>query len=75
MTIAELPAGVASEVVWVHEDGPVGERLMEMGLVPGAAVSVVRRTRFYGLVQLRVRGYVLSLRREQAAGIEVTPCE
>ncbi len=45
---------------------------MEMGLVPGTPVSVVRNGGSGSVLQLRVRGYLLSLRSGQASQIEVT---
>ena len=73
MTLAELPNGNVAKVVWVHEPGDLGERLLEMGLTPGAAVSVLRRGLFGDPLQLLVRGYRLTVRRAQAAGVEVRP--
>lgn len=42
-------------------------RLMEMGLIPGVHVRVIRAAAFGGPIDLLVRGYQLSLRREEAA--------
>jgi len=42
-------------------------RLMEMGLIPGVHVRVIRTAAFGGPIDLLVRGYQLSLRREEAA--------
>lgn len=71
MTLATLPAGEPAVVSWVHDQSPTGERLLEMGLTPGAAVTVIRRPLFRGPIQVRVRGAVLSLRPAEASAIEV----
>jgi Fe2+ transport system protein FeoA len=53
----------------VNIPGDAGERLMEMGLIPGTEVLVVRI--LYGLLNIYVRGYILSIRKEQADNILV----
>jgi len=49
----------------------LGDRLAELGLTPGAAVEVVRRAPFGGPLVVRVRDYLLSLRRGEAAAVAV----
>lgn len=71
MSLADLPLRQEASIVWVHEPGEIGERLMEMGLTPGAFVQVLRRGAFGDPLQLRIRGYRLSLRRAEARTIEV----
>jgi ferrous iron transport protein A len=56
----------------VHCERAVARRLMEMGLLPGTRVSVTRIGPFGDPIELRVRGYALSIRRHEAAAIEVT---
>ena len=46
-------------------------RLMEMGLVPGTRVTLKRIAPLGDPVELRLRGYSLSIRRAEAADIEV----
>jgi Fe2+ transport system protein FeoA len=48
-------------------------RLLEMGLLPGTLVRVVRRAPLGDPIELRLRNYSLSIRREEAALIEVEP--
>jgi len=45
---------------------------MEMGLLPGTQVEVVRVAPLGDPIELRVRGYSLSIRRNEAMGIEVS---
>lgn len=58
-------------------DGPrrIVLRLMEMGLLPGTVVEVLRIAPLGDPIELRLRGYALSLRREQARAIELDPPE
>lgn len=46
-------------------------RLMEMGLLPGTQVKVVRFAPLGDPIEIVIRGYHLSLRRAEAAGIVV----
>ena len=46
---------------------------MEMGLLPGTRVRVVRVAPLVDPIELRVRNYSLSLRRAEAAKIAVSP--
>lgn len=71
--LAQLKRGASAQVVAVHESGPLGERLMEMGLTPGTWVRLVRCGMWGDPMQLELRGYMLSLRRAQARNIDVTP--
>jgi Fe2+ transport system protein FeoA len=66
-----LPRGAQARVVRMEGDGPVAKRLMEMGIVPGAPVSVVRSAPLGDPIEIRVRGYHLALRRSEARTITV----
>lgn len=70
-----LAIGAAARVVRVDGEGPVARRLMEMGLVPGAPVSVVRAAPLGDPIEVRVRNYHLALRRGEARTIVVVSDE
>jgi Fe2+ transport system protein FeoA len=72
-SLAEIPTGRAAVVAHVVQEGALGDRLLEMGLTPGATVEVVRRAPFGDPLQVRVRGYLLAIRRAQAARVVVRP--
>ncbi len=73
MTLADQPLGCDALIAHVHADGPLGDRLMEMGLTPGTKVQILRQSAGGGLLQILIRGYRLSLRRSDAATIELCP--
>lgn len=50
----------------------VARRLMELGLVPGNAIELVRRAPLGDPIEISVRGLHLSLRRSEASMIHVT---
>ncbi len=52
--------------------GQPPQRLLEMGILPGTDVHVVRLAPFGDPMDLRVRGYHLSIRKSEAAQILVT---
>ncbi len=72
-TMAELGIGARARVVTITDPGSVGERLMELGLTPGAIVEVLRRGPAGDPVQLAVRGAMLSVRRAEAASVRIAP--
>jgi len=71
MRLSELTVGAGGTVKAVGGQGALRHRLLEMGLTPGTRVSVVRRAPLGDPMELRLRGYTLSLRAEEAAQIEV----
>jgi Fe2+ transport system protein FeoA len=73
VSLAEIPTGRRARVAAVLEPGALGERLMELGLTAGTEVEVIRRGLFGDPLQVRLRGFMLSLRRRQARAIRVQP--
>ena len=70
-TLNTLPYGQAARVVSVEGEGAVARRLMEMGVVPGAPVCVIKAAPLGDPIEVRVRGYHLALRRAEAQTILV----
>jgi ferrous iron transport protein A len=68
----ELPHGTQARVVSVEGEGAVALRLMEMGVVPGAPVRVIKAAPLGDPFEVRVHGYHLALRRSEAETILVT---
>lgn len=71
-TLNDIPAGCDGRVTAVNGGGRVVQRLMEMGVVPGVAVQVVKAAPFGDPIEVRVRGYSLAMRRNEADSIEVS---
>ena len=70
-TLRELPAGTTARVVSVHGEGAISKRLMEMGVIPGTEIQVVKSAPFGDPIQVRVLGYSLALRKNEASTIEI----
>ena len=66
-----LPSGLAARVVNVQGSSAITRRLMEMGIVPGAPIRVVRTAPLGDPIQVCLRNYHLALRRVEARSIIV----
>ena len=73
VSLADLPLGQHAEIASIDCERRLSRRLMEMGLLPGTPVRVVRVAPLGDQIELRVRNYSLSVRRAQAARIAVSP--
>jgi len=71
-TLAQLPIGSRATVARIEGDDELSCRLMEMGLTPGAELKVVGVAPLGDPLELEVRGYRLSVRRSEAARVEIT---
>ncbi len=70
-TLDTLALGGKAEVVEVGGPGDIAMRLFEMGFVPGTRVELVKVAPLGDPLELRIRGYHLSLRRAEAAHVRV----
>ena len=72
MTLTNLPIGAKAKVVAVNGNNAVTKRLMEMGVVPGVSVRVIKSAPFGDPLEIRVRGYHLAMRKSEADAILVS---
>lgn len=70
MTLKDLKPGESGAITGYTETAPP-MRLMEMGMLPGAVVEVVRLAPLGDPIDLKVRGYHLSIRKHEADMIRV----
>ena len=71
LSLARLPIGAQARVIAINGSGAIARRLMEMGVVPGAPVRVIKAAPLGDPIEIRVRGYHLALRRTEAQRIIV----
>ena len=71
MTLADLAKGESRNVVSVTGDDAITRRLMEMGVIPGVAVRMVKSAPFGDPLEINVRGYSLALRRTEAESVKL----
>ena len=72
MTLDSIPRNVLARISSVEATDNHGFRLMEMGLVPGAPVRVVKTAPLGDPIQVCIHNYHLALRRSEAQSIEVS---
>lgn len=74
-TLDKLPIGTVATVTDVSGDAALQQRILEMGVLPGSQVRVVRFAPLGDPMEIQVMGYSLSLRKAEArhVSVEVTP--
>ncbi len=75
MKLSELKPGEKGQIEKVAGGSAVKRRIADMGVIKGSLVEVVRVAPFGDPIDVRVKGYHLSLRREEAADIAVKKVE
>ena len=73
MTLDEVSIGGTCTVAQFTGTGEIRRRIMDMGITKGAEVCVRKVAPLGDPIELTVRGYSLSLRKSDAACIEVIP--
>ena len=71
MTLDKLPVGSSGVITAVGGDGALRCRLLDMGLIPCTRVTLQKTAPMGDPIEIRVRGYELTLRVEEAKKIEV----
>ena len=69
--LSELEPGARGKVTALAGGGEASKRLMDMGLIRGTTVEVVRRAPLGDPIEVRLRGFMLTLRRSEAEHITV----
>jgi ferrous iron transport protein A len=72
-TLKEVRSGDTVTVAKLHGEGSTRRRIMDMGIIKGTEVFVRKVAPLGDPVEVRVRGYELSIRKEDAEMIEVNP--
>lgn len=70
-TLKDVKVGESTRVVKVHGQGALRRRIMDMGVTKGTKIYVRKMAPLGDPIEINVRGYELSLRKEDAASIEV----
>ena len=71
MTLNELKIGAAAVITAVGGDGALRCRLLDMGIIPKTRVTLQKVAPMGDPIEIRVHGYELTLRVEEAEKIEV----
>lgn len=71
MTLKDLRPGQEGTVISIGEKGSMRRRIMDMGVTPGAVVKVIKVAPLGDPIEVNIRGYELSLRKDEAKQIQV----
>ena len=75
MTLKELKIGESAVIDTVGGTGELRQHFLDMGLIPGEKVTLVKFAPMGDPMELRIHGYELTLRLDDAAQIGITPTE
>ena len=71
MTLREVPVHTTVKVVKINGEGAFRRRIMDMGITKNSEIYVRKVAPLGDPVEITVRGYELSLRRDDAVSVEV----
>ncbi|QJA08230.1 ferrous iron transport protein A [Romboutsia sp. CE17] len=69
MTLKDLAPGQSGIVASIGQKGPMRRRLMDMGVTPGVKLEVVKVAPLGDPIEINIRGYELTLRKDEAENI------
>ena len=75
MTLRELTAGRSARIEEVGGEGALRQHFLDMGVIPGAEITLVKLAPMGDPMELRIHGYELTLRLADAEKIRVTPLQ
>lgn len=71
MTLDQCPVGRQAVITAVGGSGPLRCRLLDMGIIPGTKVAVIKVAPMGDPIEIRLRGYELTLRTDDARQINI----
>lgn len=71
MTLDEIKPDQECEIVDITSEGIMGQRLLDMGFIPGTRIKVIRNAPLVDPVEFELKGYNISLRHSEAKQVEV----
>jgi len=71
MRLSDCMPGDKGKLADLMVNGTQKKRLLDLGMLPGTEVQVVRKAPFGGPIVLRVRGYQVCIRRAEAQNIAI----
>ena len=75
MTLRELEIGRSALIEEVGGSGSLRQHLLDMGIIPGARVKMIRSAPMGDPLEIRIHDYELTLRADDAGRITVTPAQ
>ncbi|MCQ2290345.1 MAG: ferrous iron transport protein B [Muribaculaceae bacterium] len=75
MTLNELKIGQSAVIAKVGGEGALRQHFLDMGVIPGSEITLVKFAPMGDPMQLLIHGYELTLRKDDAAKIDIAPCQ
>lgn len=75
ITLDKLPIGHYGSIFETNGEGNIRLRLLDMGLIPGTTIKVEKTAPLGDPIQIKLRGYELTIRKDDASCILVKPGE
>lgn len=69
--LSEFTVGESGKIVSVNGEGKIRRRLFDMGVTPGAGLTMKKKAPLGDPIEITIRGYELTLRKTEAACVEV----
>ena len=66
MKLSEVKIGQIMKITQVNGEGIFRHRLLEMGIIPGSKIQITKKAPLGDPIQVHIRGYELSIRKEDA---------
>ncbi len=71
MDVTDLKINQEANIIDIEGEGPLRRRLLEMGILPNTLIKVIKKAPLGDPLEISIRGYELSLRKEDAKSIKV----
>ncbi len=71
-SLSELEVGQEAEIIEFASESAEAQRIEEMGVTPGEEISIVRFAPMGDPIEIKIRGYLLTLRKAEADKIKVS---
>lgn len=75
MTLDKLQIGKKAVITKVGGEGDLRNHLLDMGIIPKTEITVRKMAPLGDPIEISLRGYTMTLRKDDAAKIEVELCE
>lgn len=66
MKLSEVKIGQSKKIAQVGGEGALRHRLLEMGIIPGTIIIITKKAPLGDPIQIHIRNYELSIRKEDA---------
>lgn len=70
-TLRDVPVGETAKIIRIHGAGAIRRRIMDMGITKGTSIYIRKVAPLGDPIEITVRGYEMSLRKDEASILEV----